>query len=290
LTVVSLPALPFPASKLAGKINAKLWKKKLSFVKNPILWASLPTAVSAIGSLNESKVIYYCGDDFGSLAGVDHAPVLKLEQQLVVKSDLVFAASDFLTAKFSASKTHHLPHGVDYKLFSTPDERAKDLPLGKPIAGFYGSISDWVDVDLMAETASKMPHWNFVFVGEKRTDLSKLEALSNVFFLGERPHSALPSYVQHWQVSLLPFKDNAQIRACNPLKLREYMAAGTPIVSTNFPALKPYLSLIHVGQDFTALLDNALMDTRNSARKHLVQDESWEARAATIHKLLQETA
>ena len=31
---------------------------------------SLPSAVDAIGSLEESAVVYYCGDDFGALAGV----------------------------------------------------------------------------------------------------------------------------------------------------------------------------------------------------------------------------
>lgn len=283
--VMSLPALPFPNSRIAFYINRFLWKRQLSLIKTPVLWASLPSALPIVGELDERAVIYYCGDDFGGLAGVDHAPVLKLEAALALRADFIFAASEKLAAKFNGA--YHLPHGVDYELFATPVRRAEDLPQGRPIAGFYGSISDWIDLELCVKAALALPHWNFVFIGDIRTNVSTLQVLPNVYFLGARDHSVLPSYVQHFDVAMLPFLDNEQIRACNPLKLREYLASGTAIVSTNFPALLPYQEYIHVaeGDAFIEAITNPKGD--KISRQTSVVGESWEARANYIHSLLE---
>ncbi|MDA1378997.1 hypothetical protein PCI56_02935 [Plesiomonas shigelloides subsp. oncorhynchi] len=148
----------------------------------PVLWLSLPTGVDLIGQLNERAVIYYCGDDFSALSGVDHTAVSLLERELAEKADLILAASPALVQRFPADKTQLLPHGVDIRLFSTPQARAADLPSGKPIAGFYGSISEWIDTELLAQTAERLPHWNFVLIGPIQTDIAPLHGMPNIFY------------------------------------------------------------------------------------------------------------
>jgi glycosyltransferase involved in cell wall biosynthesis len=256
-----------------------------------VLWTSLPTAAPLLGALGERGVVYYCGDDFGALAGVDHAPVLRMERDLVLRADLVLAASDELAARFPAHKTRLAPHGVDVDLFGAPAPAPQDLPAGKPVAGFYGSLADWIDVDMLASAARSMPDWNFVLIGPVQTDVAPLQGMANVRLLGPRPHADLPGYVQNWTVSLLPFRDNAQIRACNPLKLREYLAAGAPIAATPFPALAPYealLSVAHSPAAFASAIRIAAEDGgRNAARRARVAEESWDARAAAVSHALE---
>lgn len=129
-----------------------------------------------------------------------------------------------------------------------------------------------------------------MFVGSVETDVSRLAALPNVRLLGRRDHAALPSYVQHWTVSLLPFRDTAQIRACNPLKLREYLAAGTPVVATPFPAIRPFRELIEAAPTpagFSAAILRAAEDwRRNDQRRRAVMHDSWEERAAELDRAL----
>jgi glycosyltransferase involved in cell wall biosynthesis len=291
-------ALPFPGSATARTINGfglgtQIRRRLEARDRQPILWTSLPSAIPVIGHCGEAAVVYYCGDDFGALSGVDHAPVLALERELVARADLIIAASPALAAKFPADKTLLVQHGVDVGLFAGPAPRPEDLPAARPVAGFYGSISDWLDLPLLAATAKARADWDFVMIGPIRTDIRSLEGLENVTLLGPRPHEALPGYVQHWTVSLLPFRDNAQIRACNPLKLREYLAAGTPIVSTDFPALDGYRDLVEVAStaNFAAALDDAAADTaRNGDRQARIVGESWEARAAIIASALDKLA
>ncbi|WP_431301361.1 glycosyltransferase [Sediminicoccus sp. BL-A-41-H5] len=168
-------------------------------------------------------------------------------------------------------------------LFSTPAPRPTDLPEGGPVAGFYGSLAPWIDLDLVAATARLLPEWRFVMIGAAQTDLSALEGLGNIHRLGARPHAALPGYAQHWDAGIIPFRDTAQIRACNPLKLREYLAAGRPVVSTDFPALDGYRHLVQVArtpEDFAAALGASLADTNAAARQAAVAAQSWAARAA----------
>lgn len=267
--VVNPFAIPFHGQSWARWLNQKMISKKLFNVfknnhsldiakEKPILWLSLPSAMPLLGQIHESFSIYYCGDDFSSLEGVDHDVMDKLEAELVEKVDLILVASESLSRKFPAEKTVFIPHGVADYFYEAPSERPKDLPAG-PVAGFYGSISGWVDQQLLIRTARKMRHWSFVIIGPQRCFVEHLRREPNIHLLGEKEHSELPNYIHHWQVSLLPFKDNAQIRACNPLKLREYLAVGKPIVSTNFPALKPYKDWITIAgtNDFCDAIENA---------------------------------
>jgi glycosyltransferase involved in cell wall biosynthesis len=292
LSVHTLAAVPAPASRLAFAANRRLLGRQIRRqldargMRNPVLWTSLPTALPAVGEIGERAVVYYCGDDFGALAGVDHAPVLEMERRLVERADLVLAASDVLARRFPKGKTRVIPHGADIGRFSQPAERAVELPSGRRCAGFYGSISDWIDVPLLAATAARLPDWTFVLVGPVRTDVGALAMRPNVRFVPAQPHAALPGFVQHWDVSLVPFKSCAQIEACNPLKLREYLAAGTPVASTEFPALRPYRDLVHVGRDagsFVAAIEAAAGDgARNAQRMARVAGEGWERRAADV--------
>ena len=191
---------------------------------------------------------------------------------------------------FPAEKTVLIEHGVDYELFSKRQARAPDLPCYPLIAGFYGSIHEWLDLGIIKQAAGSCPEWDFVFIGDVHVDISSLAKLKNVKFLGARAHHTLPRYAQHWQVSLLPFKDCEQIRACNPLKLREYMAAGKPIVSTNFPALQPYRMDVNIVQNSADLifLLNSFIPSAFSPRNTNIsmQKESWVCKAQCVERAL----
>lgn len=292
MKVVEPKVLPLPGNPIAAVINSRIGARKINGqiaaanLNNPAIWVSVPTAVDLLPALPQAPIAYYCGDDFGGLDGVDHEPVLKCEGKLAEIAKRIFTVSPALAQKFDQNKVVDLPHGADIGMFTNQAVRAVDLPSGDKVAGFYGSISAWLDQDLLRDVANAKPDWTFVFIGDIRCDVSKLSHLRNVRFLGPRPHHQLPKYAQHWTVSMLPFVDNAQIRACNPLKLREYMATGTPIISTPFPALEPYATWINIENSlagFQSALEFARIEhsdfERRSSRANAVAGETWEARA-----------
>ncbi|WP_415893696.1 glycosyltransferase [Neptuniibacter sp. PT8_73] len=297
-SLVNPMALPFPGSSLARTVNKELLTNKLRpYLKDqseaPILWTSLPSAVDVVGKMGERAAIYYCGDDFSALDGVDHAPVAAMEEELVEKCQLIIAASPKLAEKFPAEKTLVLPHGVDCEMFGQPAERASDLPDG-PVAGFYGALAGWFDQELYIEVARCLPHWTFVLIGPAHTDISMLLKQPNIVWLGPKPHHELPHYSQHWDVGLLPFLRNEQIEACNPLKLREYLAAGCPVVSTDFPALDGYRDLVKVSNaadGFAAAIEEIgntekHRELMKEIRRNRVNRESWTQRAEDLKEML----
>ncbi len=290
--IISPAAIPLPGNPAAAAVTRRMVARQVRQamaglgMKRPVVWSSLPTSEPLVGAFDERALVFYAGDDFSALDGVDHEPVVALEQRLVEKAQLVLAASPEIAGRFPESKTMIVPHGVDIDLFARPQPRPDDLPDGRGIVGFYGSLSGWIDVELMIKAAKALPAVNFVFIGPVNTDTQGLEALPNVFLLGPKPHEKLPAYVQHFRVAMLPFRDTPQIRACNPLKLREYLASGVAIASTDFPALEPYRSLIHVGTtpaSFVEAIRQALQDQgRKTLRQRAVANETWQRRAEDL--------
>ncbi len=294
--IVHPNAISWPGNPLAARLNKYMLGKQVEDIiarhkfEMPILWASMPSAIDAIDNYPNHKVVYYCGDDFRALAGVDHAPVERMEERLAQRADLIIVSSETLQNRFPADKTILIEHGVDYELFSNDVARADDLPDHPHIAGFYGSIHSWIDLSFIVQAAQACPEWLFIFIGNVHIDISPLKSLKNVKFLGSRSHQDLPKYSQHWQVSMLPFKDCEQIRSCNPLKLKEYLSAGKPVVSTKFPALLPYKDNVHImenGHDLTNVL-NTLKDAPPSARQshEAMASQTWAFKANTVQQYL----
>ena len=297
-SIVNPLAIPAPRSTAARALSASMLQAQVTRaaaragLKNPLLWISLPTAVDLVGRLGESGVVYYCGDDFSALAEVDHATAVARENELASRADLILVASEELKRRFPSDKTETLHHGVDFDLFARPAKRADDLPNdGRPIAGFYGSIADWFDTTLLTRIARRLPHWHFVLIGRSTIDVDSLSLAPNIHLLGPRDHRELPRYSQHWTASILPFRDTTQIRSCNPLKLREYLAAGRPVVSTPYPAAMHYADIVDITDDpayFCDRLEQARRFTQpQNDLQQRVRHETWHARAAQVNAWLE---
>jgi len=293
-TVYNAKILPWHQFSWVNKFNQYQIIKTISLLssdndESPIIyWISVPTAISMINVRTQDKVIYYCGDDFSGLDGVDYKLVSPFEKQLINIADIIYVVSDALKQKMPKNKTFLLRHGVDFNLFNTPANIDESLQKYRPTLGFYGSISNWLDLDLLKQLAVARPEYDLLLIGKSKVDLSELLALNNVSHIAAIKHNQLPNFSQHWQVALLPFVDNAQIRSCDPLKLKEYLAAGAPIVATNFPAVDKYKETILIANDVQGFIQrvdwavnlsvsSGLIWRQNSSEQ--VKQDSWQQKA-----------
>lgn len=256
-----------------------------------IYWISVPTAISMITLRPQDKVIYYCGDDFSALAGVEHDMIAQFEKQLIECACQIFVVSENLLKKMPTNKTQILEHGVDYEQFTKPHQRHPALENKDTVLGFYGSISQWLDVELLMKLANSRPQYDLLLVGTAHIDIEKLVALPNVTHLEAISHHELAMLSQHWDVSLLPFVDNEQIRACDPLKLKEYLAVGKPIVATDFPAVHKYRSVVFIAQNtdvFIERVDHAVSISKEEQlawqelSQSYVVSHSWDCKAEYV--------
>ncbi|HJY88181.1 MAG TPA: glycosyltransferase, partial [Candidatus Acidoferrales bacterium] len=241
--VYSPLAIPFHGSRVARWLNRWLLRssllrtcRKLGF-RDPITWTFLPTSADIAGSLGEQLVVYHCVDEFSEFSGANSAAILEMERRLMERADVVIVSSQRLyeTKRRSNPHTFLVRHGVDVAHFrkacvGAAGEPADCAGLRHPVIGFFGLIADWVDLETIRHLAGVRPQWSFLLIGKVQTDTSALRRLPNIHLLGRRDYQSLPAYCKVFDVAILPFVRNELTLAANPLKLREYLAAGLPVV------------------------------------------------------------
>jgi glycosyltransferase involved in cell wall biosynthesis len=157
-----------------------------------------------------------------------------------------------------------------------------------PVIGFFGLLSDWVDVDYIAAVAKARPNWTIELLGRVDTDIRALDGLANVQFKSAVPFSELPAAARGFDVGLIPFRINALTRAVNPLKLLEYFAMGLPVVSTNLPEVarfQPAALIAETPEHAVSTIESILSsesDEKREARMRIARANSWERRAEDL--------
>ena len=272
--------------------------------EKPVLWVYSPVCADLVDLVPHSALVYDCVDRHSAYGGLmDPALVDRMELELAARCDMVFATAQPLADRLRAAnpRTAFIPNGADFDLFhqaAQPRPVPEDLrELAGPILGFVGALQGCIEYGFVAEAARVRPDWQFVFIGRALpgVDLSALEALPNVRFLGLKPHGQLPDYIARFDVCLNLFAPSDLSKDVSPLKFYEYLATGKPIVSTPQPdqvlQYAPLLHIAHTAAEFqdacaAALAENAPQQT--AARIEAGRQSAWDARVAQMETLLQD--
>lgn len=306
LFVLNPLAIPAYGNSVIKAFNARSlrWQirrtmRRLGF-KTPVNYTFLPSAALLAGQLGEDYLIYHCVDEYAAFSDIQSEPILKLERELLQRSDLVVVSAEKLLEdkQHENANTHLVRHGTDWQHFRKSLDPELALPetvanLPRPIIGFHGLLADWVDFELIKKVAEHFAHGSVVLVGKVAADAqskaSVLRDMANVHFLGRKPYEELPAFCKAFDVALNPFEINELTLAANPLKVREYLAAGLPVVSTDIPEVR-VLGDCLVGvdhADFIAKIDAALASRKSREDiSDAIAHESWDARVEEIRSLI----
>jgi hypothetical protein len=219
----------------------------------PVLLFLDPRAARLADHLHIDTIVYY--RDELSLSHQSGSLDPSQETRLIAQASLLIAPNAQQAAAFPAYKTILLNQ-------STPapySPRPRDLPNGRPVIGFHGPLSDQLNWELLEYSARRRPDWYWVLIGPRQSDqLDQLLQHRNVFWLGEKSVEQLPAYQQHWQVTLLPYRNTPDICQCPPLPLEWALRSDQPVIVTadfeGLPRFKPLLSRIHTQQTLCELL------------------------------------
>jgi glycosyltransferase involved in cell wall biosynthesis len=278
------------------RLQIKHAMHRLGF-RRPINWVFNPAASLVAGTLGEEMLVYYCVDEYTAFKGVASEALTAMEERLLRRADLVVVSAQRLHESKARlnPRTALVRHGVDFHHFrraldpgTSVAEEIACLP--RPILGYFGLIAeDWVDVELLAHVARRFPHASLVLVGKVTRDVSALERLPNVHLLGRKPYATLPSYCKGFDAALIPFPVSEVTLNANPLKAREYLAAGLPVVSTPIPEVE-VLGQCHIGatpEEFCRQIEIALAAPGPRAdRSETMRDHTWGARLEEIERHL----
>ncbi|MBM3746393.1 MAG: glycosyltransferase [Acidobacteria bacterium] len=239
-------------------------------------------------------VVYDCMDDHGGFETNDPSMVTE-EVGLTARSDLVVTTARSLMARLSqiSSRCVLIPNACEFDHFAVSVGALPPMyeRIPRPIVGYYGAISTWFDVDLVASLATQRRGWSFVLIGATAgADVRTLQALPNVHLLGEIPYADLPTHLHQFDVCIIPFKAGRLTEATNPVKLYEYLSAGKPVVTVPLPEVMPFvqgrLAYAASGEaEFLTALELALREDsaeRRAARVAFSSSNTWAERFAAL--------
>jgi glycosyltransferase involved in cell wall biosynthesis len=287
----------FNGRMLAAQVRGLCRLLKLD---RPAVMVTIPTAAPAVSCLRPRRLVFNRSDEFSAFREADANFIRPLEQRLLCKSDVVLYVNRGLyqRERWTVREAQYIGHGVDFGHFARPADAGDSAPaplrdLPRPIIGFYGALDDYtIDLDLLIKVARANAGASVVIIGPRAMDISRLVAEPNVKYLGPIPYVQLPQHAAQFDVALMPWLQNQWIAACNPIKLKEYLALGMPIVTTRFAELKPYEDLVYAAdshEEFLQAISVALNERdplRVAQRRKAVKADSWEAIAERVGRML----
>jgi len=266
-----------------------------------ICWTYLPGTVD-LPLPGEATLVYDCADEHTAFPGlINKETVSRMERELFARAAVSLASAGELyrRKKEFAPGLVLVPNGADVAHFknalrpdlAVPGELAA---LPRPVIGYVGAVSAWLDQEMLAAAARAHPEWSVALIGQVDTDVSALAALPNVRLLGRRDYSELSAWLKGFDAAVIPFRIDELTRGVNPVKLYEYLAAGRPVVSSDLPEVRPFAPAVAIARnpaEFVSRLEEELAadsPEKAAARLALAERHSWEARAAAVEKTIEE--
>jgi len=295
---------PWMASRFDRALNRRLLVRQLGPLLRglpapPVAVTTLPIVADLVGGLPVARWVYYCVDDFGRWPGLDGPALRRLEEQLVRGMDTIVAVSEALRDRLAGmcdAPVQLLTHGVDPEFWS--DESAEAIPalsgLERPLIAFWGLIDRRMDLGFVKRLSADLAHGTIVLAGPHDQPDPALLRLPRVASIGQLSFDQLPRLGREAAVLVMPYADLPVTRAIQPLKLKEYLATGRPVVARDLPAVREWADALDVADNPEAFstavrrrLATGLPADQRAARGRLAA-ESWQAKAREFERILGE--
>lgn len=249
--------------------------------------------------------IYQCIDDMTEEAyTAKHGA--RLEEDVMRQADIAFVTSRNLhrLKKHLNPNTYVLHNAVDITIF----EKALNGPLPRPkelegvtgkIIGFTGNLNEYrLNYPLFRKIAEQHPDKTLVLVGPLNSNCYKdhgMDQLPNVILTGGKHISELPAFLQHFDATIIPFLKNKLTASIYPLKINEYLAAGKPVISSNFSEdIRSFAKDIYLAEnddEFVQLIDKAIFENsqaRIDQRIATAKSNTWTERVRQFWTVVDE--
>ena len=270
-------------------------------ISRPLLWIHCPAGASLANEIPHALLVLQRTDRFEAFPEADPEIVGAQIRKMKAVADVAIYCNPNLMAEEQHELRRQLliTHGVDLETFISAGQSRSPGPadvavLKRPRVGFIGGIdAHTFDPLLFVDVARRLSDVEFALIGGCSLPENWCP-LPNVKLLGRKPYDEVAHYMAAMDVLIMPWNDSEWIKACNPIKLKEYLAVGRPVVTTDFPALGRYRDLVRVAEGptaFAAAIRKALTERYDADKaRHSVASEGWDAKASYLLENLIEIA
>ena len=256
--------------------------------KKIILWVSWSKLHLFLDSYSSDFIIYDYLDDFAAWE-----PYMK---PMVEKSDIVITTARILMDRIIRDYPHKpsfmVPNGCDLNHFRRNILAAPDDISGHngPVITYSGAWANWINRNLVEKIALTYKDSLIAVIGTE-FGVSVPKHIPNLKYLGYKSYDELPHYLQNSALCIIPFSINPITVATNPIKMYEYLAAGTPVVSTDIPEARN-IPGVYIGMNEDSFIENiGLILNKNivfneSEVYSWLEAHTWEKRFEEIHRII----
>ena len=307
--------LPFQRFQFIDRVNTYLLQFQLmSHIRRvDIVWITFPTMFSYIENIlpHETFLVYDCMDDALEFPSIKsnaylHNVVSENEKRLLKRANAVFVSSEALKNKLIdtygverdisvANNAIYLPdfnEGEKKKRLDHIEEFIDSLP-GKKLI-YIGSVSEWIDFNLIQESLEKYVGIVYILIGPHDTSIPKHDRL---ICLPPVEHQYVSSLMERADALLIPFKENKLIRSVNPVKIYEYIFSCKPVISLDYGEMTQFSDYIYGyrnNDEYHALIEkiisNQLGLKRNCAEgRFFVEQHTWAIRVDHMMSIISQS-
>jgi glycosyltransferase involved in cell wall biosynthesis len=296
---VPISMLPWEIAGSIYKRTGKNWMlpsmkrilRRNKLTEIDLLLIDQPSFVGLEKLVGAKMTIYRPTDLYSKLTG--NSSIAAAEEALLSNVDGLVSTSGPVLSELLAYNpsipTLLLENGVEFDHFAKETvmpEEYKSIP--GPRAIYVGALDDRLDTEAMHLLAEQLPELSIVVIGPSNRSAEDLFFdCPNVYLLGAKDYSTIPSYLQYADVALLPLSKHSANQGRSPMKLYEYAAAGLTVVVTETDELlrrkEDFLFFYKETSEFPSAVRKALSQKSDKEQvRELARKHAWNSKVQTL--------
>lgn len=296
LPLERIPFLPMLFKRIINKFLFNL--NKIEYNQYDYIWITNGEYYNFFDASSiKAKIIYDCMDDAISFPYAKKYPkfikqIKKDENRIITRADYVFFTAKHLRNtilnRYSIDRETFIVNNAITEDIFTYDSNKIELPPNS--FTYIGTISEWMDFELLIEALNKFPDINIIIYGPKR--IKDVPQHPRLFFKGSINHNQTISVMRSSIGMIMPFIINDLILSVNPVKLYEYVYSCKPVASVKYGEteyFKNYIYLYSNKEEFfeyiRLVLNDSIKVTRDSSIS-FVRNNTWTKRVEYIKKII----
>ena len=187
--------------------------------------------------------------------------------------------------------------GTDYNHFSPSSVKTDTCAVGlcwikQPVLGILEGSDNNIDPKLLDKIATVFSTASVVIEGriESKKLIEVAKKHQNIFPVGEKSYHMLPTFLQTYDVCIMPYLKNA-LKA-DPQELYDYLSAWKAVITSLKPVNSKIKKFVYISKnedEFIANIKKALKEKQKKqmkARQHFAASQTWEKRGKELEKIL----
>ena len=295
LTVIDSKMWPWMSHRWDRWLNERLLTRQLSSAADgATVVTTIPIVADLVEKLPAKRWVYYCVDDFSVWPGLDGRTLGRMEDELLARVDRVVAASDALAEgiRRRGVEADVLTHGVDLEFWrGDAVGSAKVAENEPPLILFWGVVDRRMNAEWLLALAETLDDGRIVLAGPQQNPDPRFAVHPRIGMPGPVPFESLPALARQASVLVMPYADLPVTRAMQPLKLKEYLATGLPVVAASLPAVRAWADCLDVADSretfvnrVTERMRGPLPAAQRTARLRL-EEEGWSEKSRLFREI-----